>query len=103
VSVVEAGRYYIKVDGAGIESNSGTYLIETLSLAGVAEQDDIPGNFLTSEVVKPGQPLQTDISFEGDVDWAKAELKADTNYVVDVLASGAELGSLTDSMSKVCS
>jgi len=101
VSVVEAGRYYIKVDGAGIESNFGTYLIETLSLDGVAQQDDIPGNFLTSEVVKPGQPLQTDISFEGDVDWAKAELKADTSYVVDVLAAGAELGALKDSFLQV--
>jgi len=101
VSVVEAGRYFIKVDTAGIESNSGTYLIETLSLDGVAEQDDIPANFLTNEVIKPGQPLQTDISFEGDVDWAKAELKADTNYVVDVLASGSELGSLSDTFLQV--
>ena len=101
VSVVEAGRYYIKIDGAGIESNSGTYLIETLSLDGVIELDDIPANFLTHEVVKPGQLLKTDISYEGDVDWAKVELKADTNYVVDVLAAGSELGSLPDSFLQV--
>ena len=101
VSVVESGTYLIRVDNAGIESNSGTYLIETLSLDGAAQQDDIVDNFLTTEVVSPGQPLQTEISFEGDVDWAKADLNANTNYVVDVLAAGAESGTLSDSFLQV--
>jgi len=100
-TVIDSGRYYIKVDGAGIEANSGTYLIETQALQSSDETDDIPGNLLTLASVAPGKMLETDISFAGDVDWAKANLKADTNYVVDVLAAGTNLGSLADSYLQV--
>ncbi len=100
-TVIDSGRYYIKVDGAGIEANSGTYLIETQALEQTDEVDDIPSNLLTLASVAPGKMLETDISFAGDVDWAKATLTADTHYVVDVLAAGAQMGSLADSYLQV--
>ena len=100
-SVIDSGRYFIQIDAAGIEGNAGTYLVETQALDASAASDDIVDNLLTLSSVAPGQLLKTNIDFDGDVDWARATLKADTNYVVDVLAAGAELGTLSDAALQV--
>jgi Ca2+-binding RTX toxin-like protein len=97
ISVFTTGLYFLKIDYAGIEGNYGTYLVETQLLDNTANTDDIPDNFTTTETISPGISLNTDVSFDGDIDLIKFEIKANTAYVIDVLGAGANSGTLLDS------
>ena len=72
-------------------------MVETQSVDTTAITDDIPDNFTTTETISPGILLNTDVSFDGDIDLIKFEIKANTAYVIDVLGAGANSGTLLDS------
>ena len=103
-SVFATGTYYLQVSGKDFEGNLGSYTIQSSRLEFLdSASDTVASDATTGHTLSKGVLVRSDIDYFGDVDWFAAELEASKTYKIDVLALGAEFGTLTDSEVRIIS
>ena len=103
-SVFASGTYYIQLGAKEFEGNLGSYTLQSSRLEFETTDDDsVPGDATTGYTISKGQLVRSEIDYFGDVDWFAVELDASKTYKVDILALGAEFGTLTDSELRIIS
>ena len=103
-SVFSSGDYYIQVGAKEFEGNLGSYTLQSSRVEfEPSDNDAISGDATTGYTISKGQLQRSEIDYFGDIDWFAADLEGEKTYKVDVLALGADYGTLTDSELRIIS
>ena len=88
----DAGTYYVAAGSNG--NRTGAYTLSVTELAGVS--DDFAATTQTTGAVAVGGSVTGEIDFNGDNDWFRVMLDANTTYQIDLEGSRTRAGTLED-------